>query len=153
MNSDEKISFKELIECGQLLPEEPQRDLQIFKDKPVRRDYTILLLSIIAVLSICICLHYSLNAMQKVEPEISVSGISIESHQSSVSSQYKNGKVNINTAGIEALCTIKYIGESKALSIVSYREANGPFKSISDIKNVSGIGDATFEKIKENICV
>ncbi|MEE1280370.1 MAG: ComEA family DNA-binding protein [Oscillospiraceae bacterium] len=153
MNSNEKISFRELIESGQLLPEEPQKDLQIFKDKPQKRDYTIFLLSIIAILSICACIYYSVNAMQEVKPKISVSGISIERHQSSVAAQYKNGKVNINTAGVEVLCTLKSIGESKALSIIAYREANGPFKSISDIKNVSGIGDSTFENIKNNICI
>lgn len=153
MNNSDKISFKELIESGQILPDEPQRDTAVFKDKPQKRDFTILLLSVIAVLCVCGCVYYSLTVMQEVEPEISVSGISIEGHQGNVSAQYKNGKVNINSAGIEALCTLKSIGESKALSIIAYREANGAFKSITDIKNVSGIGDSTFENIKNNICV
>ncbi len=153
MNSSDKISFEELIENGQVLPDEPLNNTPIFKDKPQKRDFTIFTLSVIAVLCICGCVYYSLTAMQEVEPKISVSGISIESHQSSVSLQYKNGKVNINTAGIEVLSTLKSIGESKALSIIAHREANGPFKSISDIKNVSGIGDSTYENIKNNICV
>lgn len=153
MNNEDKISFKELIESGQVLSDDTPQYTPIFKDKPKSPDFTILLLSVIAAFSICVCIYYSINAMQEVKPKISVSGISIESQQSSISAQYKNGKVNINTAGIEALSTLKSIGESKALSIMAYREANGPFKSILDIKNVSGIGDTTFENIKNNICV
>ena len=45
------------------------------------------------------------------------------------------------------------IGESKALAIIEYREKNGLFTSIDDIKNVSGIGDKLFEAIKENISI
>ena len=47
--------------------------------------------------------------------------------------------------------TLSGIGEAKAKSIIEYREQNGGFKSIEDIKNVTGIGDALFDKIKENI--
>ena len=47
--------------------------------------------------------------------------------------------------------TLSGIGESKANAIISYRQENGEFKSIEDIKNVSGIGDAVYEKIKNNI--
>ena len=43
------------------------------------------------------------------------------------------------------------IGESKADAIISYRNENGSFKNIEEIKNVSGIGDSIFEKIKDNI--
>jgi len=46
---------------------------------------------------------------------------------------------------------INGIGESKAQSIISYREEHGPFKNIEEIKNVEGIGEALFEKIKEYI--
>lgn len=56
--------------------------------------------------------------------------------------------VNINTATKEMLQTIKGIGESKAESIIKYREKNGKFKKIEDIKNVAGIGDSLYEKIK-----
>ena len=63
----------------------------------------------------------------------------------------KTGKVSINTASLEELMTLTGIGEAKAKDIISYREKNGPFKTIEDIKNVSGIGDSVFAKIKENI--
>ena len=62
-----------------------------------------------------------------------------------------SGKVSINTATNEELMTITGIGDSKAEDIIKYREENGPFKTIEDIKNVSGIGDSLFAKIKENI--
>lgn len=62
-------------------------------------------------------------------------------------------KVNINTASMEELMTLTGIGESKAKNIISYREENGKFKVIEDIKNISGIGDALFNKIKDNIVV
>lgn len=62
-------------------------------------------------------------------------------------------KISINTATKEELLTINGIGESKADSIIKYREENGNFKTIEDIKNVSGIGDSLFEKIKEYITI
>ena len=49
--------------------------------------------------------------------------------------------------------TLSKIGESKANSIIEYRESNGDFKTIEDIKNVSGIGDSLFESIKDYITV
>lgn len=62
-------------------------------------------------------------------------------------------KVNINTASEEELTTLTGIGISKAKAIVEYRNNNGLFKSIEDIKNVSGLGDALFDKIKDSITV
>ena len=49
--------------------------------------------------------------------------------------------------------TLSGVGESKALSIIEYRNNVGGFKSIEEIKNVRGIGDAAFEKIKNNITI
>ena len=64
-----------------------------------------------------------------------------------------DGKISINTASISELTKIKGIGESKAKKIIEYRKEFGKFKTIEDIKNVSGIGNATFEKIKDSIKV
>lgn len=64
-----------------------------------------------------------------------------------------NTKVNINTANLETLETLTGIGKSKAQSIIDYREQNGNFTSIEDIKKVSGIGDSIYEKIKDHITV
>lgn len=65
----------------------------------------------------------------------------------------KQIKVNINTANSEKLQTLPGIGEAMAERIILYRETNGEFITIEDIKNVSGIGDSKFEKIKEYIVV
>lgn len=61
-------------------------------------------------------------------------------------------KVNINTATIEELMTLTGIGDSKAKAIIEYRNKT-KFKTIEDIKLVSGIGESLFEKIKNNITV
>lgn len=68
-------------------------------------------------------------------------------------SKTESGKVNINTAGVEELCTLSGIGEARAKVIISYRDSNGPFGSIEDIMNVSGIKQASFDRIKNDICV
>lgn len=61
--------------------------------------------------------------------------------------------VNINTATQAELETLTGIGPSTALKIIKYREENGKFKTIEEIKNVSGVGDSKFEAIKDEICV
>ena len=63
----------------------------------------------------------------------------------------KSSKVNINTATQTELETLNGVGPSTALKIINYRKENGKFNSIEEIKNVSGIGNSTFEKIKEYI--
>lgn len=65
----------------------------------------------------------------------------------------ENGKININTADASELTRISGIGESRARSIVEYRTEHGNFSSIEEIKNVSGIGDALFQKMKDFITV
>lgn len=62
-------------------------------------------------------------------------------------------KVNINSATQTELETLSGIGPSTALKIINYRNENGKFKSIEDIKSVPGIGDSKFENIKEYICL
>lgn len=66
------------------------------------------------------------------------------------SNSNNTSKININTASKEELESLPSIGESKANKIIEYREKN-KFESIEDIKNVSGIGDSLYEKIKDNI--
>ena len=62
-------------------------------------------------------------------------------------------QVNINTATAQELQTLNGIGPSKAAAIVEYRNANGPFKSPEDIKNVRGIGNGIYQKISSEITV
>jgi len=64
-----------------------------------------------------------------------------------------SGKTNINTADTSELINLPGIGEIKAEAIVEYRDNNGAFKSIDEIKNVSGIGEALYERIKDKIIV
>lgn len=64
-----------------------------------------------------------------------------------------DGLVNINTASIEELDRLPGIGETIAIRIIDYRTANGPFATIEDIVNVSGIGTATYEEIRDLITV
>lgn len=64
-----------------------------------------------------------------------------------------DGKVNINTASVEQLMSLNGIGEAKAEQIVTYREENGAFPDTEAIMQVSGIGEGTYEKIKDNITV
>lgn len=61
--------------------------------------------------------------------------------------------VNINKANINDLLNLTGIGESKAKSIIEYRDKNGEFKDIDELKNVSGIGEALFDKIKDKITI
>src|SRR5882672_12803261 len=59
--------------------------------------------------------------------------------------------VNINSATQEQLESLNGIGPVKAQAIIDYRKKNGPFKKLEDVKNVDGVGDATFDKIKGDI--
>jgi competence protein ComEA len=61
--------------------------------------------------------------------------------------------ININTANIDELTRIKGIGPGRASSIIEHRNKKGLFNSIDDIKNVTGIGEGTFEKLKDQITV
>lgn len=62
-------------------------------------------------------------------------------------------KISINTATIKELETLPGIGESKATDIINYRTQNGPFKAIEDLKNISGIGEQVYAKIKDYITI
>lgn len=64
-----------------------------------------------------------------------------------------DGKININTASAELLCTLPGVGSGKAEKIIAYREAYGEFKTTEDIMKVAGIKDKMFQKIKDLIVV
>ena len=68
-------------------------------------------------------------------------------------SEVENSKVNINNATKEMLTSLSGIGDAKAQKIIDYRNENGLFKSIEDLKNVSGISEKLFEQIKEFITI
>ena len=67
--------------------------------------------------------------------------------------QLSPGMVNLNTASKDELMTLPGIGESKAQSILDYRQENGSFSRTEDIMNISGIKEGVFNKIKDSITV
>lgn len=69
------------------------------------------------------------------------------------SNQKQSGLININTADQKSLESLPKIGPAIASRIIDYRNVNGSFKSIEEIKNVKGIGDKTFEQIRDLITV
>ena len=64
---------------------------------------------------------------------------------------WESSKISINSATKEELMSLPSIGEAKANAIIEYRQKNRLFKKIEDIKNVKGIGNALYEKIKDYI--
>lgn len=94
-----------------------------------------------------------LNQAQKVSDgmklEIKTKGealLEVESSQS-------DNRVDLNTADAKTLMTLPGIGESKANSIIKYRENNGRFNSCEDLKNITGIKDGVYNKIADSIKV
>lgn len=65
----------------------------------------------------------------------------------------QSDKININIATAEELDTLPNIGPARAADIIAYREENGSFQSIEEIKNIKGIGDKSFEDLKDLITV
>ena len=76
-----------------------------------------------------------------------------ESYGSNTGGAGSSNLIDINKASKSELMQLSGIGEARALDIICYREKYGAFKRIEDIKNVSGIKDAAFNKIKDYICV
>ena len=91
---------------------------------------------------------------EKVSEQVSAKEPDIKPKEAQKKEQNEaGGLVNLNTAGESELCTLPGIGQVKAQRIIKYREENGPFKDIGDIKNISGIKEGTFNKIKDFITV
>lgn len=64
-----------------------------------------------------------------------------------------NFPINLNTCTAEDLLAVSGIGESKASAIIEYRDVIGGYTSVEQIKNISGIGDALYEKVSPYLCV
>ena len=94
------------------------------------------------------------DAQDPEEDEIMTDGIGENIIENIASSNTSNSnKININKATQEELKNLPGIGIELASRVVKYRDENGKFANIEEIKNVSGIGDSKFEKIKDLISV
>lgn len=88
------------------------------------------------------------------QPAVSSAVQSLANASSTSATKAMNGKTNINTATTQQLSEgLVGIGDVLAKRIVAYREKNGDFKSIEALKNVNGMGEKTFAKLKNNITV
>ena len=94
----------------------------------------------------CICPDNKNDACITEEDTVNTNGVKKEE-----TSSKEDSLVSINTGTLEELMSLSGIGESKAQSIIDYREENGDFKKLEDIMNVSGIGESAYSKIKDNI--
>lgn len=101
----------------------------------------------------------SVNLAQKLTDEaviyVAKEGEDVRSESPATSSApaEKTGKVRLNRATESELQTVSGIGQKRAQDIIAYREANGPFRSVDDLKNVSGIGEKTLEKLRDAFTV
>lgn len=77
----------------------------------------------------------------------------IDNGNTNTKTENKRKKININTANKEELQSISGIGPALAEKIVSYRNTNGKFKKVEDLKNVNGIGESKYKNIKDSICI
>ena len=109
---------------------------------------------VLIIALICVGVLFAFKAISmQAQPDKVITYTVNNSAVSTVSQESLSEKVNINTADKERLTSLKGIGESKAEAIISYREANGPFSDITELMKVDGIGQKTFENIKDMICV
>lgn len=86
------------------------------------------------------------------ENQQKIAGASTLGNENSDNSE-NYGLININTADQKTLESLPGIGEKRASDIISYRETNGGFKNISEIKNIKGIGDSIYNQIKDSITI
>lgn len=94
-----------------------------------------------------------ITVLTKEEQQSATSGSKESSSAASSSKSNTQSLVNINTATVEELTTLKGVGEATAEKIIADREQKGAFKSKEDLKRVSGIGDKKYESLKDYITV
>jgi len=86
-------------------------------------------------------------------PEESMATLSTAQSNEATTTISNEGVVHLNKATEADLMTLSGVGPSKAAAIIQYREENGPFQSIEELMNVSGIGEKTFEALEQYITV
>ena len=95
----------------------------------------------------------AVNQAEKVEDGQQIYIPSLQEKEEDSSGKTSDGKIDINTATLEELQTLPGIGQSKAESIVRYREEKGKFKKEEDLMEIEGIKNGVFQKIKDKIVV
>ncbi len=80
-------------------------------------------------------------------------GVDMQTAEGTAGQSADDGRININTASEQELCTIPGIGATRAAAIAQYRQEHGNFDSVEDIMKVTGIKEGTYEKIKDSIKV
>lgn len=93
------------------------------------------------------------NLALRVEDEMVIYVPSIEEdiEGTITDNEANDGKISLNKATVKELQTLNGIGPAKAAAIIAYREEFGPFKEINELIVVSGIGEKSLEKIKEQL--
>ncbi len=120
------------------------------------RQTLILVLSALILAGSGISLGFGISELGRVPTPLQTSGFvsgSENEQMNRLTDEPITGPININTASAIELEALPGIGATKAAAIVSYREKNGPFRSITEIQNVSGIGPKTFDQLKDLITV
>ena len=95
----------------------------------------------------CVCPDNKNDACINTDDVVNTNGIK----KDKIVENNSSNKISINTATLEEFMTLSGIGESKAKSIIEYRQSNGNFEKLEDIMNVSGIGESAYSKIKDSI--
>lgn len=95
----------------------------------------------------------AVSSAEEYTPKAPASSVGSSSHRPAGKKQ-SSGKINLNTASAQQLSEgLNGVGEVMAKRIVEYREAHGRFRSVDDLKNVSGIGEKIFQKLKDQVTV
>ena len=100
-----------------------------------------------------IIIYSTEEVLEKFKQEVCICNCPYIQNDAYINSNNDSNLININTAGIEELTTLTGIGDVKAEAIIKYRSEVGKFKTKEELLNVEGIGEALFEKIKDNITV
>lgn len=100
-----------------------------------------------------IIIYSTEEVLEKFKQEVCICNCPYIQNDACINSNNDDNLININTAGIEELTTLPGIGDVKAEAIIKYRSEVGKFKTKEELLNVEGIGEALFEKIKDNITV
>ncbi|QHO93103.1 helix-hairpin-helix domain-containing protein [Streptococcus agalactiae] len=104
----------------------------------------------------------SVNLAQKLQDEtvvyVAQKGEKItvveEEKENNIATQGNSkGKINLNKADLSSLQTISGVGAKRGQDILDYRDSQGGFKTIDDLKNVSGIGEKTLEKLRQDVTI